>query len=67
MSPIDDTTINYAKKLRARNEVLQSYVAHYSFLSEKKLSASAFGSLLEQQRTAFGADLLWVASQAEPA
>lgn len=61
--PLDRAAIDYAKKLRARNEVLQSYVAHYSFLADKQLSSSGFGSLLEQQRAAFGADLLWVTSE----
>lgn len=61
--PLDKAAIDYAKKLRARNDVLQSYVAHYSFLADRQLSSSGFGSLLEQQRATFGADLLWVTSE----
>jgi len=57
---IDRPTIDFAKKLKARDDVLQSYVAHYSFLADKKVSVTHFAHMLEQERERVGAELLWV-------
>lgn len=59
---IDTSTIELTKKLQARDDVLQSYVAHFAFLADKKLSASEFAGLIEQERQECGAELLWVAA-----
>ena len=63
---IDKPVIEFAKTLRARDEVMQSYVAHFSFLSKKGISATHFSKALEDMRAREGAELLWVA-QATPA
>lgn len=57
---LDRPAIDFAKKLHARDDVLQSYVAHYSFLAEKQVSATQFSNLLEDERLRDGAELLWV-------
>lgn len=58
--PLERGTIDYARKLGSRDLVLQSYVAHYSFLSEMEMSAGSFGQLLEDERSKDSADLLWL-------
>lgn len=57
---LDRDGIDFAKKLLARDTVIESYVAHYAFLAERKMSASAFSGMLEADREGLGADLLWV-------
>jgi hypothetical protein len=62
---IDKPVIEFAKGLRARDDVMQSYVAHFSFLADKKISATEFSAAIENMREREGAALLWV-SQAVP-
>jgi hypothetical protein len=63
---IPTETINFAKALQARDDVLQSYVEHFAFLADKKVSASQYALALEAERKQQGVDLLWV-SQSEAA
>lgn len=39
---LEANTLEFAKMLSARHEVLQAYAAHFQFLAEHRLSASAF-------------------------
>lgn len=45
---IDEAAIRYARKLQARNEVLDGYCSHFEFLAAKRLSASTFAQLASE-------------------
>ncbi len=57
---LDKPTIDFAKKLHARSDVLDSYAAHYAFLADKKVSATHFAATLEDARARVDAPMLWV-------
>jgi hypothetical protein len=42
--PVEPAAAAYARKLVARNEVLDSYISHFGFLAEHRVSASDFAS-----------------------
>ena len=44
---IEDAQIRYARKLRARQDVLSSYAEHFEFLSAKQISVSKFAAAVE--------------------
>lgn len=46
---IAEPAIRYARKLRARHDVLDGYCGHFEFLAAKRLSASSFGSLADNE------------------
>jgi len=60
---IDQPRIEFAKALCARNDVLDSYVAHFAFLGAKKVSATAFSKVIEESCLREKSDFLWVTHQ----
>lgn len=52
--------IGLAQSLRTRSEILNANTAHYDFLSEKGVSASAFQLELESARTEIGTEAICV-------
>lgn len=52
--------IEFAKALQARNDVMESYVSHFSFLADRKISATAFSHTLEDVRKQQHGEVLWV-------
>lgn len=56
---VDKPVINFAKSLPVRCDVLQSYVAHFGFLADRKISATKFSGVLEALRAKDGVELLW--------
>jgi hypothetical protein len=63
---IEPQFIDYTKKLRARDHVLQGYASHFAFLAEKKLSATYFANAIEQLREREQAPLLWITTATAP-
>jgi hypothetical protein len=46
---VDDATLRYARKLRARHDVFHGYSSHFEFLAAKRVSAGEFSKLVELQ------------------
>lgn len=47
MRQIGDDTLQSAKRLRARNDVLASYCEHFRYLAARRMSARAFDALVD--------------------
>ena len=45
-SGIDDSRIDFAKSLQARDDILESYAAHLTFLAPKKVSVTDFARVI---------------------
>lgn len=56
----DKSSIEFCKKLRAKDQVLQSYVGHFGFLADKQISASYFAGAIEQARGNQAPSTLWI-------
>lgn len=46
---IAEPAIRYARKLKARQDVLDGYCSHFEFLAAKRLSSSSFASLADSE------------------
>ncbi len=46
---VDDPTLRYVRRLRARHDVLQGYSSHFEFLAAKRLSAGEFSKTVDLQ------------------
>jgi hypothetical protein len=57
---IDKTAIEFAKALLARNDVLDSFVAHFSYLAGNKVAATEFSKALASKTDPKHAVINWV-------
>lgn len=63
----ETAAIDFARKLRARDEVLQGYAAHFEFLAPKKIKASDFTSEITTLLERGGDAALWITEVAPTA